>query len=62
MTFYIGLSWTQMPRTDLQRIRAYLAGGPLVPPLAHRGGTWRPKSIAPFFEDAPAAGADTGTG
>lgn len=46
---YVAISWTQIPRPDLQRIRDYLAGGPLVLPLVHRSSGWRSTSWADFF-------------
>ncbi|MBW2733953.1 MAG: CDP-alcohol phosphatidyltransferase family protein [Deltaproteobacteria bacterium] len=52
---YVFFSWTQIPKTDLRRIRAYVAGGPLVKPLVHRDNDWRSASLADYFlaEDVP---------
>ncbi len=47
---YIFVSWTQIPRADLDRIRAYLDGGDVEKPLVHVDSTWRPSSLAPYFE------------
>ncbi|MFH1132053.1 MAG: CDP-alcohol phosphatidyltransferase family protein [Pseudomonadota bacterium] len=49
LIIYLFVSWTQIPRVDIQRIRTYVAGGPLVKPLVHRDNTWRSKSFADFF-------------
>lgn len=49
LILYIFLSWTQIPRTDLRRIRAYLAGGPLVKPLVHKDSSWRSRTMADYW-------------
>ena len=49
LLIYLFWSWTQIPKTDLQRIRAYLAGGPLVLPLVHRDSSWRSRTIADYW-------------
>ena len=46
---YVFVSWTQIPKTDLRRIRAYLAGEPQVLPLVHRGTSWRPTGLGVYF-------------
>ena len=46
---YIGLSWTQITREDRRRIRAYIAGEPLVKPLVHKENTWRTKTLVPLY-------------
>jgi len=46
---YLFLSWTQIPKTDIRRIRAYVSGGPLVKPLVHRDSEWRSRTFADFF-------------
>ncbi len=50
LTVYICLSWTQIPKTDLQRIRDYLAGGEVVLPLVHKESDWMPSHWLPYFE------------
>lgn len=50
LIIYIILSWATIPRTDLRRIRAYLAGGELVRPLVHKDLTWRGRTLFPFFD------------
>lgn len=66
---YVFVSWTQIPKTDLRRIKQYLAGGPLVLPLVHRKNSWRsvtggdyflaPDVPDPIEEAAPAGSAAT---
>lgn len=56
---YVFLSWTQIPREDIRRIRAYLSGGPLVKPLVHRDSDWRSTTMADFFLAEPSASAAT---
>ncbi len=51
MYIYIFLSWTSIPRADLQRIRRYVAGGPLVLPLVHRSSAWRSHTFADYWLD-----------
>jgi phosphatidylserine synthase len=46
---YIFFSWTQIPRPDVERIRTYLAGGPLQKPLVHKDSSWRSRSLADFW-------------
>lgn len=48
---YILMSWTQIPKADMQRLRRYIAGGPLVKPLVHRENTWRSRTGADYFQD-----------
>lgn len=50
MVMYIFVSWTQIPKADLRRIRAYLASGEVEKPLVHRDSSWQPSSLAPYFE------------
>jgi len=60
---YIALSWTQIPKTDLKRIRDYVAGGPLVLPLVHRDSVWRSTTLADFFlADEQSETVDVGAG
>jgi phosphatidylserine synthase len=49
MLVYIFFSWSQIPKTDLRRIREYVAGGPLVRPLVHRESTWRSRTLADYW-------------
>lgn len=49
MLIYVFVSWSQIPREDIARIRSYVAGGPVVKPLVHRDGTWQSTTIADFF-------------
>jgi phosphatidylserine synthase len=49
LVHYVFLSWTQIPRTDLRRIRAYVAGEPLVRPLVHRDSGWRSTTLADYW-------------
>jgi CDP-diacylglycerol--serine O-phosphatidyltransferase len=69
LILYLFLSWVSIPRTDLRRIRAYLAGGPLVKPLVHKDSSWRSRTLADYWvaEDVddparpdPAAPPDAG--
>jgi phosphatidylserine synthase len=46
---YIFLSWTQIPKEDIRRIRHYVATGELKLPLVHVDKTWRPRTLNPFF-------------
>jgi phosphatidylserine synthase len=46
---YLLLSWTQIPKTDRQRMRDYIAGGPLIKPLVHKESTWRSHGWADYF-------------
>ncbi len=48
---YILVAWTQIPKTDLRRIKQVIAGGPLVLPLVHKESKegWRSRSIADYF-------------
>ena len=48
---YVLISWTQIPKTDLRRIKQVLAGGPLVLPLVHRESTdgWRSCTGGDYF-------------
>jgi len=47
---YIFVSWTQIPKEDLRRIHAYLDGGEVEKPLVHVDSTWKPSTLAPYFE------------
>ncbi|MCG5054139.1 MAG: CDP-alcohol phosphatidyltransferase family protein [Myxococcales bacterium] len=47
---YVFFSWTQIPKEDLRRIRAYIATGTLQNPLVHRESNWRPKTRVPALE------------
>lgn len=49
MFIYVFLSWTQIPREDLRRIKAYLRGEPLRKPLVHLESSWRSKSWADYW-------------
>jgi CDP-diacylglycerol---serine O-phosphatidyltransferase len=49
LIIYIFISWTQNPKEDLRRIKAYVNGGPLVRPLVHVDNDWRPKTGAVYF-------------
>lgn len=51
---YVFLSWTQIPKADFQKIKKYVAGGPIETPLVHKDHTWRAKTWAPYFEDTSA--------
>ena len=51
MGCYIFLGWTQIPRVDFRRVKDYVAGGELVPPLVHQDSEWKPKTHAPYFEE-----------
>jgi CDP-diacylglycerol--serine O-phosphatidyltransferase len=46
---YLFVSWTQIPRVDLERMRAYLRGEPKVLPLVHRSSAWRSRTWFDFF-------------
>jgi phosphatidylserine synthase len=49
MLWYVFCSWMHIPREDLRRIRAYVAGGPLVKPLVHLDSEWRSRSLADYW-------------
>jgi CDP-diacylglycerol--serine O-phosphatidyltransferase len=51
MNIYIFLSWTQIPKADLQRIRRYIRTGELIKPLVHRDSEWRSHTIADYWLD-----------
>lgn len=59
LVVYLGVAWTQIPYQDWKRIRIYVNGGPLVKPLVHKDSTWRPSSIAPFFQERDAGAEET---
>lgn len=48
LVYYL-ISWMQISREDLRRIRLYLAGGPLIKPLVHVDSSWRSHSWADYF-------------
>jgi phosphatidylserine synthase len=48
---YLFVSWTQIPKEDLRRIRAYIRGEPLVKPLVHRDSTWQATAADYFLSD-----------
>jgi len=49
LIIYVFVSWIEIPRTDFQRIRHYLATGEVILPLVHVDGTWRPRTFGPWF-------------
>jgi phosphatidylserine synthase len=55
LIIYLFCSWTQIPKTDLRRIRTYLDGGPLIKPLVHRDSSWRSHTLADYWLDDSAA-------
>lgn len=59
---YVFLGWTQVPRTDLRRIKHYLATGEVIPPLIHPDSGWRTQNLAPYLHPQldPPPGADGG--
>lgn len=46
---YLCVSWTQIPKEDLRRIRHYIATGELKLPLVHVSSEWRPRTWNPYF-------------
>jgi phosphatidylserine synthase len=62
LIIYIFCSWTQIPKTDLRRIRAYVAGGQLVKPLVHLDSPWRSRSIADYWLYPDRDGSDEAAG
>lgn len=46
---YMGVSWTQIPKEDIRRIRHYIATGELQLPLVHVSREWRPRTWFPFL-------------
>jgi len=53
LTVYIFLSWTQIPKSDLAKIRAYLDGGEVEQPLVHRESEWLPSHWLPYADETP---------
>ena len=51
LAVYIFLSWTQIPKSDLAKVKAYVAGGEVEMPLIHKDSDWVPASIMPYFDE-----------
>ncbi|MEE2789324.1 MAG: CDP-alcohol phosphatidyltransferase family protein [Myxococcota bacterium] len=51
LSVYIFLSWTQIPKSDLAKVRAYLNGGAVEKPLVHVESPWVPSSFTPYFDE-----------
>ena len=57
LSVYIFLSWTQIPKSDLAKVRAYVAGGEVEQPLVHRDSDWLPSHWLPYVDETPRAPA-----
>jgi hypothetical protein len=59
---YLFVSWTQISRVDLGRIRQYVAGGPLVLPIVHVESSWRSSTFCDYFYVTEVSGEASGDG